>query len=104
MAGLADTLFSKFMIMLGVSIGILLLWIGALLRNFAGGTGSTINGIFSPTAFAGIGLLAFGGGFLNKKIDKYVRMGMIVIGGLMIVFGIGGMSLGFDFSGFVNPF
>jgi len=102
MKGLADTFFSKFMIMLGVAIGILLLWIGTLLRNFAGGTGSTINGILSPTAYAGIGLLAFGGGFLNKNVDRYVRMGMIILGGLMLAFGISSIG-GFNFAG-LNPF
>jgi hypothetical protein len=103
MKELADTFFSKFMIMLGVAIGILLLWIGALLRNFAGDAGSTINGIFSPTAYAGIGLLTFGGGFLNKNIDKYVRMGMIIVGGLMLAFGISSLG-GFNIGGLINPF
>ena len=93
MSNLAETVFSKFMIMLGICIGILLVWIGVILRNFAGGVGSTINGILSPTAFAGIGLLIFGGGFLNKDFDKFVRMGMVIIGGLIIVIGIAGMNL-----------
>jgi len=96
LANLANSVFSKLMIMIGVCIGILLAWIGVILRNFAGNTGATINGILSPTAFAGIGLLLFGGGFLNKDIDKYIRMGMVIIGGFIIVFGIGGMSLGIN--------
>ncbi len=96
MSSLASTVFSKYMIMLGVCIGILLVWIGVILRNFAGSTGSNINGILSPTAFAGIGLLVFGGGFLNKDFDKYVRMGMVIIGGFIIVFGIAGMNLGIN--------
>jgi hypothetical protein len=96
MAGMVDSLFSKFMIMLGVCIGILLVWIGVILRNFAGSTGISINGILAPTGFAGIGLLLFGGGFLNKNIDKYVRMGMIISGGLSLVFGLAGLNLGYS--------
>jgi len=101
LANLANSVFSKLMIMLGVCIGILLAWIGVILRNFAGGAGATIDGFLSPTAFAGIGLLVFGGGFLNKNIDKYVRMGMVIIGGFIIVYGISGLTLGFNVQGFI---
>lgn len=94
----ADTVFSKMMIMIGVCIGILLAWIGIILANFAGSAGNTINGVLSPTAFAGIGLLVFGGGFLNKNIDKYVRMGMVIIGGFIIVYGISGLTIGFTYT------
>ena len=97
---LANSVFSKTMIMIGVCIGILLAWIGALLFTIFGLSGYQIYNILSATGFAGIGLLVFGGGFLNKDIDKYVRMGMVIVGGFIIVYGISGLTLGFSIPGF----
>jgi len=34
--------------------------------------------------FGGIAILLLGGALLNKKIDQYVRAGMILAGGLIL--------------------
>ena len=94
--GIADFVFSKFIIMLGICIGALLAWIGTILATFWGGTvtaggitistgpGLTANTIMGGMGFGGIAVLLLGGGLLNKKIDQYVRAGMIIAGGFML--------------------
>lgn len=101
--GLVDLAFSKLVIMLAVGIGVLLAWIGAILVTYSdyGVTGSFL----ATTGFTGMGLILLGGGFLNNKLDKYIRLGMILIGGYIIVTailastGVTG-SIGNMFSGF----
>lgn len=93
--GIADFVFSKFIIMLGICIGALLAWIGTILATFwggtvtiggwtAGGEGATANTIMDAIGFGGIAILLLGGALLNKKIDQYVRAGMIIAGGLIL--------------------
>lgn len=81
--GLVDLMFSKMVIMLGVCIGVLLAWIGSILIAFS--SYGTAGSFLGTTGFTGMGLVLFGGGFLNKNIDKYVRLGMIVIGGYIVI-------------------
>jgi len=81
--GLADVIFSKLVIMLAVSIGVLLAWIGAILVAFTSYT--NVGSFLGTTGFTGMGLILVGGGFLNNKLDRYVRLGMIVIGGYIVV-------------------
>jgi hypothetical protein len=93
--GIADTVFSKVMIMLGICIGLLLAWIGKILTVFTSGTAYSVGNVLVFTGLAGMGFVLLGGGFLNKGIDKYIRLGMIITGGLTIVFAL---SLTFSFS------
>ena len=94
--GLADTVFSKFIIMLGVCIGVLIAWIGKILTTFYIGTAANAGNVLHSIGFAGVGLLLFGGGFLNKDIDKYVRMGMVIIGGFILVYSLTPLSFSFN--------
>lgn len=94
--GIVDFAFSKFIIMLGICIGALLAWIGTVLSAFWGttvtaggitvstGSGATANTIMDSIGFGGIAVLLVGGGLFNKKIDQYIRAGMIVAGGLIL--------------------
>ena len=100
--GLADIIFSKLVIMLAVSIGVLLAWIGAILVAFTSYT--NVGSFLGTTGFTGMGLILVGGGFLNNKLDRYVRLGMIVIGGYIVVTAIlattgGAGSVGSIFQG-----
>ena len=81
---LFNMVFSKTAIILGAAIGVLLAWIGGLILIFAPLSGN-IAFLLSSMGFAAIGLLLVGGGIWNKKIDKFARLGMIIIGAYSIV-------------------
>ncbi len=82
--GFVKTIFSKMFIMLGVCIGILIAWIGSIINLFAAQYGN-VGSFLSGFGFLGAGLMMFGGGFLNHKIDKYIRLGLVLIGGYIII-------------------
>ena len=80
LAGIFDMFFSKTGIILGVAIGILLAWIGVLILVFST-ENSDIATLLDSMGFAAISLMLIGGGVWNKKIDKFARLGMVLIGG-----------------------
>jgi len=83
--GLVDTFFSKLMIMLGVGIGIFLGWISRIINQFITfGIGNSASTVIGFTGLSIAGFMLLGGGFLNKKIDKSLRMGMIITGGIIL--------------------
>ena len=84
---LADTLFSKMIIMLAICLGFLLAWIGKILTIFTdfGTTSYDAGTVLLFTGLSGMGFVMLGGALLNKKFDKYIRLGMLVSGGLIIV-------------------
>lgn len=82
--GLFNMVFSKTVIIIGASIGILLTWIGILIVTFAP-LSSDVALLISSIGFAAIGLLLVCGGIWNKKIDKFARLGMVGIGAYVLV-------------------
>lgn len=93
--GLANTLFSKMFLMLGISIGLLLAWIGKILTVFTSGTVSQVGNVLVFTGLVGMGFVLLGGGLLNKNLDKYIRLGMIVGSSILITFAL---AMTFSFS------
>ena len=79
-------LFSKNLIIMGVLIGILLAWIGEIVARFTIylGAGWVLNSL----GFVFVGLFLTGGGIINKNIDKFVRLGLIVGGAITLGMGI----------------
>ncbi len=79
-------LFSKNLIIVGVLIGILLAWVGEIVARFTIylGAGQVLNSL----GFVFVGLFLTGGGIINKDIDKFVRLGLIVGGALTLGMGI----------------
>jgi len=90
--GLFYMVFSKTAIILGIGIGILLLWIGVVIAIFASGS-SDVAFLLSSMGFAAMGFLLIGGGIWNNKINVYTRLAMVLIGGFFIVNGISIMSM-----------
>jgi len=89
--GIFNSLFSKNFIIAGVCLGILFAWIGSIIYIFGAITAipnldaikaSLVLGFIG---FAALGLFLLGGGIFNKEIDKYVRVGMVVMGAYIIV-------------------
>ena len=92
MQGFLNTVFSKKFIILGVCLGILFIWIGMVIGNFSIGYPYSDVNFYGPKFAATINSLGFailavaliGGGIQNRRIDKFVRMGMVFGGTLSI--------------------
>jgi len=82
--GIFDMIFSKTAIIFAVGLGILLAWLGILIGIFSS-SNTDIATFLNATGFAGIGLILIGAGIWNKKIDRYIRLAMIIIGGAAII-------------------
>ena len=87
MKNLFDMAFSKTGIILVMAIGILLVWIGLLINTFSTGNGNVAT-LLASMGYAAIALFLSGGGIWNKKIDKYARLGMVIVGGLVAINGL----------------
>jgi len=74
-----DMIFSKTAIILVIALGILFAWIGTVIIIFASGS-ADIATLISSMGFSAMGLFLTGGGIWNSKIDKFVRLAMVLIG------------------------
>ena len=79
-------LFSKNLIIMGTLLGILLAWIGEIVARFTIYLGA--GWILNSLGFVFVGLFLTGGGIINKDIDKFVRLGLIVGGAITLGMGI----------------
>ena len=82
--GIFNMAFSKTAIILVVGLGILLAWIGLVIMTFAVGS-ANIALLLSSMGYAAMGLFLVGGGIWNSKIDKFVRLAMVLIGVYLVV-------------------
>ena len=89
-----EKIFSKTMLLLGVSLGVLLIWIGNIIATYSDDSGGLKLGIVVNTlGFAILGIILIGGAITNKALDKNVRTGMIISGAIML-----GMSMALSLS------
>ena len=80
-----QSLFSKNLIIAAILLGILIIWIGAIILTFSTDlTGFRAAQTLNSLGFFVVGVFLIGGGIVNDNMDKYVRLGMIVIGVYMI--------------------
>lgn len=86
--GAVNTVFSKLLVTIGIGIALLLAWIGKILTTFTSGALNDAGTVLTFTGLSGAGFILLTGGFLNRNFDKYIRLGMILTGGLMIVFSL----------------
>jgi hypothetical protein len=78
-------LFSKNLIIAALLLGMLFIWIGILVVTFSNDTtGFRAAQTLNSLGFFITGIFLVGGGIVNDSMDKYVRVGMIVIGVYMI--------------------
>ena len=78
-------LFSKNLIITAIIFGILFIWIGVIVLTFSTDlTGHRAAQILNSLGFFITGVFLIGGGIVNDAMDKYVRVGMVVIGVYMI--------------------
>ncbi len=83
--GIFEKLFSKTLIVGGILLGILLIWIGSIIFTFASGDALKAASVLNSLGLAAISMFLLGGGLANKNIDKYVRLGMILGGALILL-------------------
>jgi len=106
--GIFDMVFSKTFIILGVALGILLIWIGAIWWGFASAdadldTTYELQLLVNSFGFMILSISLLGGGIFNKNIDKHVRSAMVIIGGFVLAWTMSIISHLSTFS-FYNPF
>ncbi|MBN2599649.1 MAG: zinc-ribbon domain-containing protein [Candidatus Thermoplasmatota archaeon] len=78
-------LFSKNLIIAAILFGLLFIWIGAIVMTFSTDlTGFRAAETLNSLGFFITGVFLIGGGIANDDMDRYVRVGMIVIGVYMI--------------------
>jgi hypothetical protein len=82
--GIFDMIFSKTAIILVIALGILFAWIGTVIIIFASSS-VDIASLISSMGFAAMGLFLTAGGIWNSKIDKFVRLAMVLIGVFLVV-------------------
>jgi hypothetical protein len=83
--------FSRKLIVAAVLVGILLIWVAQLVLVWPdwADTETMKIGVKIATTFIGLGgmisgLALIGGAILNKSVDKFVRLGMLVAAGLIL--------------------
>jgi hypothetical protein len=82
---LFQSLFSKNLIVAAILLGILFIWIGVIISTFSTDlTGWRAAQTLNSFGFTVVGIFLIGGGIVNDTMDKYIRLGMIVIGVYMI--------------------
>ncbi len=78
-------LFSKNLIIAAILLGLLLIWVGAVVLTFSTDlTGLRAAQVINSLGFFIVGIFLIGGGVVNDHMDKFVRLGMVVIGVYMI--------------------
>lgn len=88
MNGSFDTLFSNNFILLGTLIGILLAWIGRNIMAYTFGMANSFGQSLQALGFFAIGIFLIGGGIINKNLDKYIKLGMIIGGSIVVAMGL----------------
>jgi len=78
-------LFSKNLIVAALLLGLLLIWVGSLVLTFSTDmTGYRAAQTLNSLGFFITGVFLIGGGIVNDSMDRYVRVGMVIIGVYMI--------------------
>jgi hypothetical protein len=99
------SMFSKNLIIAAILLGILLIWIGALILPFSTDlTGLRAAQTLNSLGFFIVGAFLIGGGIVNDTLDKYIRMGMIVIGVYMITAVLSIVALISSFGSSIRPY
>jgi hypothetical protein len=98
--GIFNMVFSKTIIILIIALGILLAWIGLVIRVFASSS-TNIAILISSIGFAAMGFFLICGGIWNSKVDKFVRLAMVLMGIYLVVQSLFAAGL---YSGLISVF
>jgi len=88
--GFFDTLFSKTFILVGALLGILLAWIGSVIFAFGGAEANIyrLGVVLNSLGYAALSIFLIGGAISNKSLDKFVRLGMVFGGAVLLAMGL----------------
>lgn len=82
---LIQLVFAKNLIIAAILLGMLFIWIGALIVPFSTAlAGMRAAQVLNSLGFFILGVFLIGGGIANDGFDKYIRLGMIVTGVYMV--------------------
>jgi len=98
MSSLVSAVFSETSIAVGVMVGILLMWV-ATVMVIPGEPGRTVyeaSSILSSLGTVFLTIMLVGGGIVNTRIDRVVRVGMVIMGTILLA--------GFFFASFLSAF
>ena len=102
--GIFDMAFSKTAIIIVIALGILFAWIGIVIGIFASGS-ANIAMLLSSMGFAAMGLFLIGGGIWNSRINKFVRLAMVLMGIYLVVTALSGAAaMMSSLSGYLSNF
>ncbi len=80
-----SSLFSKKMMTLAVGVGLLVVFLGAVVCNVAGGSGVLKAGlVLYNLGGLVLGGTLFLGSLVNEELDRYLRVGLLVAGALVV--------------------
>jgi len=87
MSPLVSSVFSETSIAVVVVLGIILIWVAYMIA-LLGGRGETVYKVSSVVNSLGtvsLTIMLVGGGIVNARIERAVRVGMVIMGVLLIV-------------------
>lgn len=87
MSPLVSSVFSETAIAIVVVLGILLIWVAYMIA-LLGGSGETVYKVSSVVSSLGtvsLTIMLVGGGIVNARIERAVRVGMVIMGVLLLV-------------------
>gem|GEM_PF-4822903 len=85
-SSLASRIFSESVVTICIAIGVLLMWIATLVGTFGEGI-SAVKAMMAlrNTGVALVGAMLVCGGAANPKIDRIVRVAMVVMGTMILL-------------------
>lgn len=84
LGGIFNIIFSKTAIILVIALGFLFTWIGIAIMIFASGS-ADIARLLISIGFAGMGFFLVNGGIWNTRIEKFVRLAMVLMGIFLVI-------------------
>lgn len=82
---MSDGMFSEMAVSSGIGIGVLLLWIASLVAIFGGYSDVKAYTALVDTGVALISAMLICGGVANSKIERQVKIAMVVMGAIVLL-------------------
>lgn len=89
---LASRIFSESAVAIGIGIGVLLIWVASLVATFVTGTDAAkATTALKNTGVSLISVMLISGGVANVKIERPVRIAMVVMGAIILLVLVSGI-------------
>jgi RNA polymerase subunit RPABC4/transcription elongation factor Spt4 len=84
LGGIFNIIFSKTAIILVITLGFLFSWVGIVIMIFASDS-TDIARLLISIGFTGMGFFLVNGGIWNSRIEKFVRLAMVLMGIFLVI-------------------